>query len=208
MRDLLRFLFENPILLFIVVAWIAGAIGNAVKAARKQQRQQQPAPPVRTRPAAPQAGPRTADEVAAEIRRALGLDPPQAPPRPAPPPTPAPRPVAPPPAPARPAAWPEVSRREAPSPERPPTPVVPTTQARKLEMHVVPHVGEQIQRRAAVKPATAAPRGIGELGGRSTAPARRAAGGSSRYALDDLKRAFVLAEILGPPLASRPERDV
>ncbi len=85
--------------------------------------------------------------------------------------------------------------------ERAPAPLAPTAGARRLESHVDPHVGESIQRRASVQSGRVG-HGVGHAASRAAASAHRRAA-ADRYALDDLKRLIVMAEILGPPLALR-----
>lgn len=219
MNPLLRFLLDNPLLLLLIAGWVFGAVANAAKAAKRRQGGGGASPSPRQEPrSAPTAGPRTEDDVAREIRRALGLDPPAAPPAQRAEPRAEPRPVAPPivrPEPVRlpptPRSQPVRPQPVRPQPsaarggERPPTPVVPTTNRRKIEVHVDPHVGQEMQRRSAVRPSTAQDRGLGELGGRveHRSDARRLAG--SRYRPQDLRQAIVLTEVLGPPLAMRDE---
>lgn len=226
MDALFEFFRRNPVLLVVVAVWLFGLIGNigkAVKQGRERaeqiRRQREAAsgpvrgsgrvasPPAAARSEA--AGRRTvADEaaVAREMRRILGLDPDEpatkepasgdrgavaATPRPAPIVVRVPRP--------RPAP------NDVVTPEKPPTPVAPTTSRRRLEVHVDPHVGESIGKRARVGSGKVGEHVLGGLGGRAPEQVQRAVRGA-RYELDDLKRAFVLSEILGPPLASRPER--
>lgn len=233
MDRLIEFFARNPVLLLVAVVWLFGMIGNVAKAAKQareraaQRQASLPSPqPARPAPAAePRSlpagsgrsmGERDAEAVAREMRRILGLEPaagdaregrgeaasgdrsePLETPRPAPAPRPAPRPVV------R-AELPRL-RRDAAAPEKPPAAVQPSTNRRRLDIHVDPHVGESIGKRARVGSGKVGDHALGALGGRTHAAAARAVGGS-RYALDDLKRAFVLSEILGPPLASRPER--
>lgn len=204
MPRLLQFFFDNPILFFIVLAWAAGALGNVLKKAKKaQQAPAAPRPatrqPLSPRPVSAPVTPRqrSAEEVAAEMRRILGLEP-EAPeerqsqraPTPPTPPPPSRRAVS----------------REAFASERPPAPVVPTTQTRHLEIHVDPHVGERIQKRQTVQSGLVgkheAGKSLGSLGGRvSEVTTRRST--ATRFPLNDLKRAFVINEILQPPLALR-----
>lgn len=213
MRRLIEFLLANPILAFVAVAWIAGILGNLAKAAKRRQQQaslprQQP-DPVATRPADPQPD---ADAVAREMRRILGqaerdeqrerdramrhepvttepvaseFEPPALPSR-------------------TPPALPSERRRNRIEPERAPTPVVPTTSARRLPTQIESHVGEKLAQRHVR--ATAGPHELGTLGGRAHQTASRRVD-SRRFALGDLKRAFVLSEILGPPLSIRPDRE-
>lgn len=189
MGRLLEFLQQNPILLFVAVAWIAGMIGN-IGRMRKQRQNRSPAPRPDPRPAAesvrrsePNAP--SADQIAAEMRRILR----EAEQRSAPS-TEAPRPA-------------PVVQRNRVEPERAPVPVVPTTQARKLQTHVDPHVGEQLAQRHVRT--TGPSRELGSLGGRGQQRVARSED-EKRFALKDLKRAFVLSEILGPPLARRSQQ--
>lgn len=252
MGRLFEFFARNPVLLLVVVVWLAGIVGNVVKAAkrsrdaaaRRPEPTSMPSPqPMRSEPAQARApvgdarpmGQRDAEAVAREMRRILGLEPEEgrrepdgiegraepiagdraerqdAPPRPVLAQRPAPaapprRPVAVPRQPVeRAEPLPVRARRDAATPERAPTPVQPSTNRRRLDIHVDPHVGESIGKRARVGSGKVGDHALGELGGRAHAPMARAVRGA-RYELDDLKRAFVLSEILGPPLASRPER--
>jgi hypothetical protein len=249
---LIEFFARNPVLLLVVVVWLAGIVGNVAKAtkrsreaaARRPEPTSMPSPqPMRSEPAQARSpvgdarpmGQRDAEAVAREMRRILGLEteegrrakepaegrsepiagdraerqdasPPPVlakPPAPAAPPR---RPVAVPRQPVeRAEPLPVRARRDAATPERAPTPVQPSTNRRRLDIHVDPHVGESIGKRARVGSGKVGDHTLGELGGRAHAPMARAVRGA-RYELDDLKRAFVLSEILGPPLASRPER--
>jgi len=200
MPAFLRFLLDNPILLFVLVAWAAGAIGNAAKAAKRAREQRSLPPPSAGRPPVrpaserfptvqtgrPRPAPRPAEEVAAEMRRILGMDVET-------------RPVERPPAPVvmRP------KRREVFEPERAPAPAVPTTQDRRLELRADSHVGEGMQRRQAPQSGKVGGSSIGTLGGRVHGARKGRGAGSSLVNLSDLKRAFVVTEILGAPLALR-----
>jgi len=213
---LIEFFARNPVLLLVAVVWLLGMIGNVAKAARKAreraaQRQASLPSPQPTPVAEPRSSPtaggrpmakREADAVAREMRRILGLEPVAGDsserieaPRPAPKPA------------ARPLVRAEAPRlrRNVAEPEKPPAPMQSSTNRRRLAIHVDPHVGESIGKRARVGSGKVGGHALGELGGRVHAPVARAVRGA-RYALDDLKRVFVLSEILGPPLALRPER--
>ena len=189
MDRLFEFLRSNPIVVFVLLAWLAGMIGNVVKAAGKARERtaRQRGPAANAAPRAPQAGGapagrRSADDIAAEMRRLPGLEPE------------APQPVT--------TAEPPVPpiRRRLVEVERPPTPVAPAPR-RQLEIHVDPHVGEAMAQRRP-QPRPRAP-GFGSLGGRVHAPTRSREA-AHRFPLDDLKSAFVLSEILGPPVGLRP----
>jgi len=240
MDKLIRLLFENPILLFIIGAWVFGAISNAAKAKNKaggsaqrrrsrkrrsaeeqqtmaqqtmaqqtmaQQTMAQPLPDLaqqraqRRSPSPPppstaaRAGGRlagsaaqTPEQIAREMRRILGLEaPPAAPPPGARSPAPAPPPL-----------------------ERPPEPVRVSLDSTRIETRVAPHVGEGIRdrhlRESMVGKARAGRGAIGNLGGRVSS-GKRAVGRDSRYALDDLRKAIVISEILSPPVSLRSHDD-
>jgi hypothetical protein len=191
--------------LLILVAWVAGMIGNIGKAAKKARERAEhaaraervermkSAPSQPAQPAEP--GTRSSEEVAREMRRILGLDREEAREEETEPPSkPPPRPVE------------EVARREVVIAERPPTPVVPTTQQRRITLHVDPHVGDRIAARQSPQSGRVgkheAGSTLGSLGGRVSGPAR-ASRMSQRYSLDNLPKALVLNEILGKPLALR-----
>ena len=232
MDKLIRLLFENPILLFIIGAWVFGAISNAAKAKNKaggsaqrrrsrkrrsaeeqqtmaQQTMAQPLPDLaqqraqRRSPSPPPSPPSTAaraggrlagsaaqtpEQIAREMRRILGLEaPPAAPPPGARSPAPAPPPL-----------------------ERPPEPVRVSLDSTRIETRVAPHVGEGIRdrhlRESMVGKARAGRGAIGNLGGRVSS-GKRAVGRDSRYALDDLRKAIVISEILSPPVSLRSHDD-
>ncbi len=225
MDRLILFFQQNPILLFVAVAWILGMIGNAAKVAKgKRQRTEMarlpesPSPtervatPVRSHP----VHERSADEIAREMRRLLGVETePSSGDRSSSPAEASevrqPRPTVRPTLPASLPSLPSQRRRNVPELEHAPTPVRPTTSSRRLPIHVDPHVGEGISRRVSVQSGrvgeSARAHTIGNLGGRVVEVAHRAAV-ASRYALTDLKRAIVLSEILGPPMSLRRGREV
>lgn len=106
MRELIRFLTGNPVILLVLVIWILGAIGSMrqaiakarAEAAKRGQRGTMAPPAGADRMPSMRRGPKSAEEIAAEIRRAMRLDP--TPTKPAEPEAarrPAPREVAPPP---------------------------------------------------------------------------------------------------------------
>lgn len=214
MDRLLRLLFDQPIILFVLFAWVAGAIGNAVRAARKRQESgsaRSTPPPLPSRETAPAAR-RSAEDVAREMRRILGMEDvptevkPEA--RPVarqpvearstePTSTEAPRPRSLP---------PTIGRRDVALPERAPTPAMPTTQNRRLHLHEASHLGERMQHRNSPQSrrvAQPADRELGSLGGRVHAASIIRREGVRLVDLSDLKRAFVMNEILGKPLALR-----
>ncbi|MBM4062269.1 MAG: hypothetical protein FJ265_14405 [Planctomycetes bacterium] len=189
LNRLLAFAFENPIVLFVLAAWLFGAVGSALRKAKGRAPGQPP--PLPGRRAAPPANQRTADEIAREMRRILGVEDPEdaAPARPAP--KPAPKPV------------PKPARREVVAPERPPAPVQPGAQLGKLTVQVAPHVGEAVQRRQAPASGKVGQEALGTLGGRTAAGPHRRRRGARLVDLSSLKRAFVVSEILGRPLGLR-----
>lgn len=203
MDFVIEFFRRNPLLLMVALVWLAGLIGNVVKASKRRRERAEaatrptpmPAPESARetrRPEPARLPERTAEDIAREMRRILGVETeptagdrsaePVEPPQPPPLPARKPRPVA--------------------ETERAPVPVLPTTSARKLTIHVDPHVGEGIPGRSLASGARVGTHELGSLGGRvHKVTARQAT--SSRYALTDLKRAIVLNEILGKPLALR-----
>jgi hypothetical protein len=215
---LLQFLLSNPILLFIVGAWLVGAISNVLKVA-KQRREAEaragrrvPTPGTASSSPAESAspaavGPRSAEEIAREMRRILGVET---------------EPASPPPAwsrrteasvPAEPAEVAAPAYREPTQGDSGSFPVVvPNPLGRRLPTRVDPHVGEAMAHRASPHShrvgAHAQGHELGRLGGRVHKEGVQRVQ-AKRFALDDLKRAFVLGEILGPPLAvrRRDERD-
>lgn len=217
MNRLLEFLFKNPLVLFVLLAWVGGMIGNARRAARRREEARRPpAPTPVSSPRTDPAAQRSAEEVAREMRRILGMED---------------GPVTAPGSPRREEAYQEPSsydeaRQDAPraprlpgtsrhdssrhdvvEPERPPLPVVPSTQNRRLHLHEASHVGERIAQRSGLPGAKMATplgeRAIGSLGGRVHAAPTVRRGGNRLIDLGDLKRAFVMNEILGKPLALR-----
>jgi hypothetical protein len=200
MRDLIELLRSQPILVVLLAAWVFGAISNAVQKQRRQQQQQKPQQPKPRRPADGDTSARrpTADEVAAEMRRGLGLDPP-------------PRPAAKPPK-------PPAAVKPASPPRRviaPPSQPLPRALS-KVEA-LAPTVGERIEARptpasgavGAQAPGTRSlgNQALGNLGGRAGGRmGRRPRGGSTLVDLRDLPRAFVMREVLDLPLALREPR--
>lgn len=208
MNRLLEFLFKNPLVLFVLVAWVAGMIGNARRAARRREAERRgPEPTPVSSPRTDPAAQRSAEEVAREMRRILGMED---------------GPVAAPPAPRReqtyqeptsydeareeaprPSRLPGSARHDAVVPERPPLPVVPSTQNRRLHLHEASHLGERITQRGALPGVKVGATSLGSLGGRAHAPATVRGGSSRLIDLGDLKRAFVMNEILGKPVGLR-----
>ena len=239
MDRLVRFLLQNPILLVILLLWIAGLVGNLVKAARRareraeqqarQRHGQLPSPEVRGTPVDVASRARTeppplrsADEVAREMRRILGVEPNER------------GDVATAPRPRSPDELTEeqerraraeraarehrvraeraaraerarLERRHEPQvPQRAPAPPAPH---RGLEVHVTPHVGTGLQRRPSIGSGlVVGGHELSRLGGlgaaaRPALPPRQRP--RRRYQLDDLTRVVVMNEILGPPLALR-----
>lgn len=198
--DLIGRLLREPLVLVVLVSWIAGGIGKVLQAKKKRDaalsRGRSPIErPDRDRDDARKSGRRSPEEVAAEMRRLLGMDRPAAgtpPPQTRPQPI---RPVTPPPVP---------QRREATEGDRGTQPMRPS-QIGKVTTHVDPHVGEGVQRRAAPMSGGVAAHELGTLGGRShLAGRRRAQSARGLVDLSDLSRAIVLREILDAPRALRP----
>ncbi|MCA8949375.1 MAG: hypothetical protein KDE27_07720 [Planctomycetes bacterium] len=220
MRGFWDFLLANPILFFVIAAWIAGGIGNVIRSQKNAQRRAErrasttpsrpatpvrrvepPEPPPRPQPR-PQAQRRGPDDIAAEMRRILGLDGPPAQPEPPPVPRRASE-VMPRSEPIR-----REVHREVVEAEPPPVPLAPEVARRMLERRIGSHVGENISHRRGPRSGRVGKhdREWGALGGRrrreSTVAVTR--GGIERLVdLDDIKRVILGAEILGPPLALR-----
>ena len=190
MRQLFEFLRQNPLIALIVIGWIFSAVGGAITKARRQAAQQAKRPPRggSRAPAPPQraAGRPSPEQVAAEMRRILGMEEP---------PRPLPQRPAPP-------AAPRPSSFEAPSPERAPTPLQPSTLGR-LPVHVDPHVGDRIEKRQAPATGAVGAQVLGGLGGRAAQVGRRRRMASSLVDLHDLPRALVMREVLDQPLSLR-----
>ena len=197
MPDILRWLFEQPLLLLLLIAWIFSALGGVMqRVARRAQaeaRRAADATDAGADAAQPHPGRRDADEIAREIRRAMGLEPP-APPQPRPPlPQREPRAVetAVPQHPRRAVDHGEAERRRTVDHDRRPPRLV-----------IVP---DEVAPRRSVRP----PLNAGDIA-RAAADARLVAPGARRRrtrTMLDLSRpaaALVAAEVLGPPLALRP----
>ena len=232
MDKLIRLLMEQPLLLLIIGGWVVGALSNAnksnarsaakaarraskgAKAARREAAAMQAPPadagvlaPIKERRAAPktrrrqavdpaaggpaarvgqQRGPaRSPADVASEMRRVLGLEPTPPSPRSTPP---SPRPPAP-----VPVKGPRDRARINPIDEG-------------LEIHVDPHVGERIRDRRMKSSKVGADRAnrgaIGNLGGRVSGSGAVRSDGRP-HLLDDLRKAIIINEILGPPVSMR-----
>src|SRR5262245_22160131 len=98
MQQLIRFLLDNPIIGLLVLGALFQMIGQtrekAAARGRAAQRTRRAAAPAQ--PKAAESGRPSEEEIAAEMRRILGMEPRPAParaPAPAPAPRPAPRPV-------------------------------------------------------------------------------------------------------------------
>lgn len=203
--DLLGRLLREPLVLLLLVSWVLGGLGKIVQAKKKRDevagRRGRSSDDVGAEPGADGRQPRrrTPEEVAAEMRRVLGMDPAPSPrpAQPAPQAKPQQRPQL------RPQQRPEFAGREAAEGDRVPQPMR-VSQLGRVDIHVDPHVGENVQRRAAPTSGGVASHELGTLGGRQH---RRAAATAQRARglvdLSDLSRAFVLREILDEPRALR-----
>jgi hypothetical protein len=235
LRDFLRFLTENPILLVILIGWIASMIGGAVRRAAEGQQRRGGA----ARPPRPPA--KSAEEIAAELRRMIGVEEPAKSPAELAAERAARRAQ-------RDAELAEAERRRVERSGRPPVEADVEAeraarrqrqQAERAEAERRRQERAQAAARAegrapAAKPladrqvgtlrqgleaASDAPRfdvsRLGTLGGTARAPdapparapivrRRPAAHRRRRLDLSDPAHAFMLAEVLGPPLALRP----
>jgi hypothetical protein len=200
MNPLLRLLFENPILAFILLAWIASAIGGALQKARRtaeQQRRREAPPP----PARPEQMRRSEQQVADELREILGVEPRV---RREPAEVPARRdPTA--------GDWGRESG-EAPPLARPAerrvgdTRIAAGTEAmggRRLG-RLESHIGEKMQARSQPASGQVGGQQLGRLPGHTGPPSRRPPRGGTRSVdLSNLGRLVVAREILDPPVAMR-----
>ncbi|MEO6597371.1 MAG: hypothetical protein ABIP94_21725 [Planctomycetota bacterium] len=206
MDRLIKFVFDNPILLFILLAWVGGAVGNVLKASKKARDAGSRTPPTSSpaRRAPAQPGQRSAEDIAAEMRRILGLEP-EAPPKATRTPS-APRTTGQS-GPQRRAPLSKPMARTAAKEGPPllPSQVTASPSERRLDLHGDSHVGQGIQHRHLSKPRAGlreTQNQLGGLGGRTSEhQSKRSVG--TRFPLTDLKRIIVLNEILGPPLALR-----
>lgn len=211
MQPLIDLLRDNVILVFLFGAWIlsavSGVIARAVRKAEQQRRaaQQRPLPTQRpaqrptqpptqraaqrpTRPAdmrpTPRAGP-TAEEIAAEIRRVMGMEE-------------APRPA--------PARQPQPSApKPAPVPEEPASHFEHFAEdVGGLRSQVDPHVGQGVSARHAPMSGAVGSSRLGSLGGGLTPQVkRRVERRVRRFDLSDPAAVLVTLEILGKPRALR-----
>ena len=201
---IIQLIEEYPFLLLLVGFWVLSMVGGAItKAARKakqQQRGQQQRGQQR-RPLSPQPGQAqtrelrapsrparpTAEEVAAEIRRVMGMEE-------------APRPV--------------VQEPIQPPPQPPPhveslhTPEAGfehfAEEVGGLQPNVDPHVGEEVSQRHVPSSRVTPRRELGTLGGRvHRAKPKTFRERMRRFNLDDPAAVMVTLEILGPPRALR-----
>ncbi|MDA1222529.1 MAG: hypothetical protein O3B85_10950, partial [Planctomycetota bacterium] len=84
MGDILRWILQEPIAWLIVASWLFSSLGGAMQKAAKRAQQQQSrrpsggggaTPATRRAPATPaRREARSAEDIAREIRRAMGLD--------------------------------------------------------------------------------------------------------------------------------------
>lgn len=225
MDKLIELLVKNPILLLVLLAWVAGAVnqqlkkkdegdGRRTQARRRRLRRkakaqrdpavQQPVAQQQQAPIAQKAGQKAAQSAGGPLAGSTAQTPEQ---------------IAremrrilgleqqPSAAAKSPAAPPPITR---PPIERPPEPIYVSTSERTLETHVDPHVGERIRDRHLRETRVGKPRSgrasIGSLGGRVQGR-KRAASTGSRYSLDDLRMAIVINEILSPPVSVRSHED-
>lgn len=217
---LLELLLREPLLLVILLGWIAGGIGKLAQAKKKRaasERRSAEATPTLPNAAGaqgslPQAAERarrarTKEEVAAEMRRILGMEPTplQKPtvkakaPAPKPPPPPQRIPIGQPLSRPAPALGRQVEANEGDVGSHPMRP----SQFARVGTHVDPHVGESMQARKSPRSGGVAAFELGTLGGRPAAVRFAGAARRGLVELGDLKRAIVLTEILGAPRALR-----
>ena len=197
MQQLINLFSEYPILVILLVGWLLSMVGGAItrgvrraeEQRRKAQRTQRRADPVQTSPVElrpPQRTQPSAEDIAAEIRRVMGMEE-------------APRPTA---------------LRETVA--TPPPADVPTRAPDAhlehlgegvggLRSQIDSHVGEGLSHRLAPTSGRVGSRVLGSLGGRVQAP--RETGPPTRrvkrFDLSDPAAVLVTLEILGKPRALR-----
>jgi hypothetical protein len=205
MQQLIRLLLDNPLIALVLVSWLLGSLGGVFKAAKKAKKEQEQRSQQGPAPAPPRR--RTPEEVAAEMRRILGVDPVQ--PLPAPKPIPKPKPVKPP------TKVATKVGKAAPKPvlpsdaERAPRAAVGKPIVRMEAPHLQSSLGRGIEKRQT--PATGqvgghevGNQGLRNLGGRVARLHHRTRAGGNLVDLRDLARAVVLREVIDRPLSLRP----
>lgn len=178
MEQLIRFLLQNPIWLFVLLAWVLPAVGTLLRRAatraaernrqmqQRQQHDQAHADRSGRMPAEVEAPARSAEDIAREIRRMLGVEPePRAEPEPQPQPAPAP-----------------ASRQEQ---RRHPAP---------RSAHERATAPRELAPASVRQPVPAAP----------LEPIWAAARKKVQFRITNPREAVLLAEVFGPPLAMRP----
>ena len=197
--DLLGRLLREPLVLVLLITWIVGGIGKVLQSKKKREEA------IRSRGGRSEAFDaeprrRTPEEVAAEMRRVLGMEPAQAAAKPVK------RYVTPPRVPIRTSLRrpdQEARRFDAQEGDRGTQPMR-VSELGKVDIHVDPHVGEGMQRRAAPTSGGVAAHELGTLGGRQHGHSGRGASADRRlFDLQDLSRAIVLREVLDEPRAVR-----
>lgn len=207
MDPFLDFLFNNPFVLIFLGIWGVSLLGNVMKAAAKRAVQQQRSgqasadprglrrPVAAPRPAPERRGP-DPEQVAAELRRALGL-------------APAPESVA--------STWEDEDDPWDDEPAPPePEPTRPHDLAGRGELgsgtahraiddeHLVTHVADREVSRIKVSEGLGSLAGRAHFGGQAAVLGRRSSRRRSRFAkIGDPAAAIVMMEIMGPPKALR-----
>lgn len=182
MGQLIEFILRNPLVALVLLGAVFQVLGKMLNKAGSgaANRRRAPSPPP-SPGARPRQGRPSEADIAAEMRRILGMEP-QAP-------APVHRPQAP-------------LRRDVAMPEKPPEPLRMQTMG-NLGKKIEPHVGERMgQRRAPISGAVGAQQ-LGSLGGRVTARSRGLRTGAHLVDLSNLPRAIVLREIFDKPLGLR-----
>jgi hypothetical protein len=205
-RNLIELVLQHPVVLLVVGVWLVGVVGKvlggvgkqasqAAQAAREEARrrlqQRERSEPEKTEAKA-EPPPRrriTQEEALSEMRRLLGTGPKHG----------------------------SLTGTTSAEEERQhKMVVVPAEIPRRssdkqrrlgqVDVHVDPHVGETLQQRRTPASGRVGQTDLGTLGGRSPAQAQ-AVMRAHRGLVDvhDLKRMLIMREVLGPPLALRPD---
>jgi outer membrane biosynthesis protein TonB len=207
MQQLIRLLLDNPLIALVLVSWLLGSLGGVFKAAKKAKKEQEQRSQQGPAPAPPRR--RTPEEVAAEMRRILGVDPVE--PVPKPKPMPKPKPVKP----ATKVAK-SVPKPVLPSDaERAPRAAIGKPMARMEAPHLQSSLGRSIEKRHTPATGQVGSHEVGNqalrnvalqgLGGRVARLHHRTRAGGNLVDLRDLARAIVLREVIDRPLSLRPD---
>jgi len=205
-RNLIELVFQHPVVLLVVGVWLVGVVGKvlggvgkqasqAAQAAREEARrrlqQRSERSELEKTEAKEEPPPRrriTQEEALSEMRRLLGTGPKHG----------------------------SLTGTTSAEEERQHKMVVVPAEAPrrsgdkqrglgKVEVHVDPHVGEALQQRRAPASGRVGQTDLGTLGGRAAQSQAVTRVRRGLVDVHDLKRMLIMREVLGPPLALRPD---